>query len=138
MSGGIRAGKAPSRKRPAVAAERRVVPMQVGSATVYIEQFGDLIVVESEGAIRTVALPSSSEVFEKGGDILHECVRVIGERIEAMAEKARPKKVTVEFSISFEVRGKASVIPVFLTGETGGQTGLKVTAEWTRADAKEG
>jgi Trypsin-co-occurring domain 1 len=72
------------------------------------------------------------EAFQIGSDILRECVRVIGERIEMMAEKARPNKVVVEFSISFEVKGKASIVPIFLTGETGGKTGLKITAEWAR------
>lgn len=138
MNGSIRAGKEPSRKRSAALVERRLVPMQVGGATVYIEQFGATPVVETEGTIRPVAPPTSADVFERGSDILHECVRVIGERIEAMGQAVRPDKVSVEFSLSFEVKGKAAVIPVLLTGESSGQTGLKVTAEWTRKEAKGG
>ena len=41
-----------------------------------------------------------------------------------------PQEITVEFSLSFQVKGKASLIPMFVTGETGAQTGLKVTAKW--------
>jgi len=112
--------------------------MQVGGATVFIEQFGEPVVVEAEGQIRTVSPASPEEAFEAGRDILRECVNIIGAGIEAIAEKARPHKVAVEFSISFEVKGRASIIPVFLTGQAAGKTGLKVTAEWTRTDAKPG
>ncbi len=36
----------------------------------------------------------------------------------------------MEFSLTFDVKGKASVIPILVTGETGVQTGLKITAKW--------
>ena len=49
---------------------------------------------------------------------------------EALGAKARPDQMSVEFSLNFEVKGKAALIPVFVTGETGAQTGLKVTALW--------
>ena len=132
MSGSIRAG-AETGEKPAAAGERRFIPMQVGSATVYVEQIGEPVVVPSDGRIRTVSPPSPEEAFRTGGDILRECVHVIGERIESMAEHTRPQKIAVEFSLSFEVKGTASLIPVFLTGETAARSGLRVTAEWIRA-----
>jgi Trypsin-co-occurring domain 1 len=137
MSGPIRAGGATPHKPRIEMARRRLVPIQIGSATAYLEQFGEPAVVESEGRIRTVAPSSPGEAFETGGEILRECVRIIGERIEAMADRARPQRIAVEFSLSFEVKGKASIIPVFLTGETAGKTGLKITAEWTRTDTEQ-
>src|SRR4051794_6524915 len=105
---------------------RRLVPMQVGSATVYIEEVGDAALIEVDDQVRPVAPPSPQEAFEKAGEILRECVRVIGERVEALAAKARPDEITIEFSLCFEVKGKAALIPAFVTGETGVQTGLKV------------
>ncbi|HEX6426661.1 MAG TPA: CU044_2847 family protein [Niastella sp.] len=108
---------------------RRLVPMKVGRATVYVEEVRAPVTIESD-EIRQVSPPSPDEAFDKAGEILHECVRVLGDRIETMAAKAKPSEVTVEFSLNFEVKGKASIIPIFVTGESGLQTGLKVTAVW--------
>jgi hypothetical protein len=108
---------------------RRLLPMRVGGATVYVEVFGEPAVIEDD-TIHPVAPPSPQEAFENAGEILRECVRVIGERIEGLTAKARPSEITVEFSLNFEVKGKASLIPVFITGETGAKTGLKLTALW--------
>ena len=119
------------------ASPRRLVPMQIGSAIVYIEQVGESITVETDDRIRPVAPPNLQEAFEAAGGILHECVHVLGERIEALAEKAKPQQITVEFSLSFEVSGKASIIPIFVTGQAGSQTGLKVTAVWEHPQAQE-
>jgi Trypsin-co-occurring domain 1 len=138
MSGNVRAGGTAARRRSTGKSEQRLVPMRVGDATVYIEQFGEPAVVESEGHIRTVSPPTPEEAFQTGGDILRECVRVIGERIAVLAERTRPEKIVVEFSLSFAVKGKASLIPVLLTGESSANTGLKITAEWTRLEAKDG
>jgi hypothetical protein len=44
----------------------------------------------------------------------------------------------VEFSLTFEVKGKASIVPVFVTGESSVQSGLKVTALWKKPDTREG
>jgi hypothetical protein len=110
--------------------------MQVGHATVFVEQVGESAIIETDDTIRAVAVPSPSEVFENAGEILRECVRVIGERLEAIAVKARPDEVSVEFSLSFEVKGTTSVIPIFVTAEGGAQTGIKVTAVWKRNDKR--
>jgi hypothetical protein len=125
---GVRTAPAPNRVTP------RLVPMQVGSAIVYVEQVGEPAVVEPDDAIRPVAAPGPREAFENAGEILRECVRVIGDRVETIAEKTRPQEISIEFSLTFEVKGKASIIPVFVTAETGAQTGLKVVAVWKRSD----
>lgn len=133
MSEDIRLGNSKN-DLPIITPARRLIPMQIGNATVYVEEVGAPLVIESDD-IRPVAPPTPGEAFEKAGEILHECVRVLGERVEALAAKARPDVVTVEFSLSFEVKGKASLIPVFLTGETGLQTGLKVSAVWNKSES---
>jgi hypothetical protein len=136
MSDEIRMGNPPPRSSES-APIRRLVPMRVGNATVFVEEVGEPVLIEAGDQVRPVAPPSPQEAFENAGEILHECVRVIGERIEALAAKARPQQITVEFSLSFEVKGQASLIPIFVTGESSAQTGLKVTAVWKRQEDKE-
>ncbi len=109
---------------------RQLVPMRVGSATVFVEQVGDPAEIQTDDAIYPVSPPSPEDAFEKAGQILQECVRVVGERVEEIAGKARPREITVEFTLSFEAGGKAQLIPVLFTGETKAVTGLKVTAVW--------
>lgn len=121
--------------RPEGGSVRKLVPMQIGTATVYVEQVGEPPEIETDEDIYPVAPPGPREAFEQAGEILHECVRVVGERIEGLTEKAKPGQVTVEFTLSFEAKGKAQLIPVFFTGETKAQTGLKVTAVWGDAGA---
>ena len=116
---------------------RIMVPMQIGSATVYVVQTEGAGPAVEDDRIRPVGALSPSQAFESAGEILRECVRVIGERIENLSEKARPQQVTVEFSLTFEVKGKASIVPVFVTGESSVQSGLKVTALW-KNDTREG
>jgi hypothetical protein len=110
---------------------RFFVPMQVGKATVYVEQIGPVVEIETAAEVYPVA-PSLQQAFELGSDALRECVRVIGERLEQIEER-RPQEVTVEFTISFEVKGKASLIPVLLTGESTSKAGLTVKAVWRNA-----
>lgn len=117
---------------PTTAATRRLMPMRIGQATVYIEQVGVPAEVEQPDGIYTVA-PSPQEAFEKAGEVLQACVRIVGEQIDRL-EDWMPHEVTVEFSLSFEGTGRASIIPVFVTAETKATTGLKVTAKWQRND----
>jgi len=107
---------------------RRLVPMQVGKATVFVEDLGAAEIVEDEG-IRTVGAVEPTEAFERGGDALQECVRIVGEKVDGLAKTAKPREVTVEFSLSFEAKGKF-VIPVLMSAESGVSTGIKVTAVW--------
>lgn len=116
---------------------RRLIPMQVGKATVYIEQIGESAEVQTDDSIYPVAPPTPGEVFENAVEVLQECVRVVGAKLETLATKAMPQEVTVEFSLTFQARGKMTLVPVFVTGETGVETGLKVTALWRRPEEGE-
>jgi hypothetical protein len=129
----LESGPGPRPDAPA----RRFVPMQIGGATVFVQETGEPVWIEEDDQIRPVGPRSPTEAFESAGEILRECVRVIGDGLESLAAKVRPDQITVEFSLSFEVKGKASLVPVFVTGESGAQTGLKVTAVWKRGDGKE-
>ena len=115
---------------PISAPARQLIPMRIGSTAVYVEQVGEPAEVGVSDEIYPAAPPSPAEAFEKAGEALQECVRVVGEKVESLAEKAKPEQVTVEFTLSFEATGKAQLIPVLLTGETKATTGLKVTAVW--------
>ena len=115
--------------QPAAPSARRVVPLKIGDAVVYIEQAGVQPQIESSDAIRPVA-PTQQEAFEEASAIIDQCVSTIGHKIDSLAAAVKPQKVTVEFSISFEATGKAQIIPLLVTGETKVNTGLKVTATW--------
>jgi len=107
---------------------RRLVGMRFGDATLYVEAVGELQ-VDVTDEIYTVA-PSPAEAFRTAMDAIGETVRAVGDRLEELGGTMRPEELTVEFSISFDAKGKAAVIPIFVTGESGVQTGLKVTAKW--------
>jgi hypothetical protein len=115
--------------------QRGLVPMKVGSATVYVVQTGDVGIVNDD-EIYTVA-PNPREVFDSAVDVIRECVMKIGEGVEALAGKAMPRELTVEFSLTFEAKGKTAILPVFITAEHGVGAGLKISAVWKRADIKQ-
>lgn len=110
---------------------RQLVPMQVGSATVWVEQIGSATEIEVDDEVYA-ASPDTEEAFAKAVEVLRECVKSIGSELKQLEATLRPPEVTVEFSISLEAKGKAHIIPVLLTGETGVTTGLKVAATWRR------
>lgn len=118
------------------ASTRKLIPMQVGDATVYIQSAGEAAEIEPTDRIYAVALPSPKEAFENALTVVKECVGVMGARLEEMAENLRPQELSVEFSLDFEGTGKARVIPLLVTAETKGSTGLKITATWRRSEAK--
>jgi hypothetical protein len=60
---------------------RKLVPMQVGNATVYISSTEDILEVEATDQIYAVAL-NPKEAFDKALDMVKEIARVIGERVE--------------------------------------------------------
>jgi Trypsin-co-occurring domain 1 len=109
--------------------ERRLVPMQVGSAVVYIEAVGADLAVEEPEEFHAAGV-DPKQAFETASDALKECVHVVGERIEEMKDAIRPDEVGIEFTIAFEVGGKATIIPVLLTGAAKTQLGVKVAAKW--------
>src|SRR5262249_25520170 len=112
---------------------RDFVPMRVGSATVFVEAIGETELATPADEIYTVAPVSPQEAFRIASEFLQECVLLVGERVEGLTEN-RPSEVSIEFSLTFQVKGKASIIPVFVTSEAGAQTGLKVKAVWKIAD----
>lgn len=116
---------------------RTLVPMRIGSATVYVEQSGDAGVVSGDDEIYTVA-PNAREVFDWAVEAIRECVGKIGAGIETLAEKTLPQELTVEFSLTFEAKAKGAIIPIFVTAEHGVGTGLKISAVWKRGDVKPG
>lgn len=117
--------------------QRSLVQMKVGNATVYVVQTGAASTVISDEEIYTAA-PNPREVFDSAVDVIRECVVKIGEGIEALAEKAMPRELTVEFSLTFEAKGKTAILPVFVTAEHGVGAGLKISAVWKRGDIKPG
>jgi hypothetical protein len=109
-------------------AERRMVPLQIGKATVYVEQVGPEATVESEYV--PVAALNPAEAFDKASEAIRECVRIVGGRIEELKEGLKPQQVSVEFSLGFEASGKASWIPVLFQTEAKANAALKVSAVW--------
>lgn len=128
MSDEIKAGGVPAEPAHESTVGKKFIPMQVGKATVYVEKQGEAITEEDDG-IYPVA-PSPKQAFETAVEVLKECVRVVGERIEELAGKAMPKEVEIEFSLTFDAKAKGALIPIFVTAEHGLQTGLKVKAVW--------
>lgn len=136
MSDEIRAGGLSESPSESISS-RRLIPMQVGKATVYVEQVGEPAEMQADDRIYPVAPLTPQEVFENAVEALQECVRVVGTKIETLAQKAMPHEITVEFSLTFEAKGKMALVPIFVTGETGAGTGLKVTAVWKNLKAEE-
>lgn len=118
------------------ASTRKLIPMHVANATVHIESAVEAAEIDPTDAIYAVALPSPKEAFENGLEVVKECIGAIGARLDELAEKLGPQEVSVEFSLAFEGTGKARVIPLLVTAETKGATGLKMTAKWRRPEAK--
>jgi hypothetical protein len=118
---------------PGEVATRRLVPLQIGSATVFVEQDGAPVEVEVGDEIHPVALPSPKEAVEQAGAFLQELLGIFDERIKKLAASSRPREVGVEFSLGFEVKGKATLIPVLVSGESSAQAAIKVCARWDTA-----
>lgn len=111
----------------------RAVPLQLGDATVFIEQIGEGPAVEGSDAIYPVA-PDPRQAMEHALAFVHGCVNSVGERVAEIGGRGRPQEVTLEFTLAFDAKSRTSLIPVLVTGQAGVQTGLKVTAVW-RQDA---
>ncbi len=107
----------------------RLVVQQVGAATVYFRVGAGPLPVANEPEFRAVAAIDSN-VFDEAARVVSESVKVMGERIRGVAKALQPSKLEVEISFGFEVKGKATIVPVLLTGESTASAGLKVTATW--------
>jgi hypothetical protein len=114
---------------PAMATQRRLYPMKIGDATVYVEQTGPEPEVESN-EFYPVAAPDPAEAFQKASDAIRECVRIIGERVKHVAADAKPQEISVEFSLGFEAKGRASFIPILVQAEASATTAVAVKAVW--------
>jgi hypothetical protein len=113
--------------------------MRVGAATVYVEQISEPAVVYDEsGGIRPVGAPDVGEAFRRAGEAIQECVSTIGQRIETLAGKTKPREITVEFSLTFEAQGGIHLLPILVTAQSKVGTGLKVSAVWSLAEGAEG
>ncbi|MCA1565873.1 MAG: hypothetical protein LC803_09595 [Acidobacteria bacterium] len=134
MEDEIRPGGLSTKTSPESPTGRKLIPMQIGNAVVYVEHFGEAAPMEVGDDIYPVA-PNPKQVFETAVEVLKECVRVVGERVEQLAGKAMPKEVEVEFSLTFDAKAKGALIPIFVTAEHGLQTGLKVKAVWKQLAA---
>lgn len=107
----------------------RLVPMKVGNADVWIEAPDETITLQARPGFRAVGL-DPTEAFAKASDALRECVSVVGQRLDNLADTLAPDEVGVEFTITFDVEGKANIVPVLLTGKAKTSMGVKVTALW--------
>lgn len=114
-------------------ARRRLVPMKVGTATVFVEAVDDDTVLETD-EFHAVGALNPEQAFETASEALKECVSVVGQRIESMRDSMRPAEVGVEFTLTFDVEGKATIVPVLLTGKAKTAVGVKVTAKWQLGD----
>lgn len=118
------------RSEPGGEAQVRVLPVQIGGATVFIEQIGEGPSTDYDDELYPVGPPSPKEAFEKANEALKECVRVVGETLQRLGDQVKPQEVSLEFSLTFQAEGTARIIPVLVTGKTAASTGLKVTATW--------
>lgn len=135
MSDEIKVGGAAASAPETGSGQRSLVPMKIGSATVYVVQTGDVTIEAGDDDLYTVA-PNPREVFDQAVDVIRQFVVKIGDGVEALAEKTMPRELTVEFSLTFEAKAKGAVVPIFVTAEHGVGAGLKISAVWKRGDVK--
>jgi len=112
-----------------LAGTRRLQPMKIEGATVWIEQNGPGIVIDSGDEIYTVS-SDPKEAFTKAVEVVRGILGGITRGILELKESARPNELTIEFSLTFEVEGKAAIIPVLLTGSSTTSSGMKISAAW--------
>jgi hypothetical protein len=112
-------------------------PLQIGAATIFVEQVGASLSADYDDDLYPVGPPSPREAFEKANEALKECVRVVGETLDKIGDQVKPQEVSLEFSLSFQAEGTARIIPVLVTGKTAATTGLKITAKWQLGESQE-
>jgi hypothetical protein len=115
----------------APSAGRRLIPMKVGDATIYIEPMDEPAVIEpvDDDELRPVGV-DPRQAFETASEALRECVKVVGDRLGALGSAVAPDQIAMEFTLTFDVEGKATIIPVLLTGKAKSAMGIKVSAQW--------
>lgn len=112
-------------------AARRLVPMKVGSATVFIDQVGVVPSPLADDRIYAVGALDPTQAFERAGEALREILAWVEKRSHELGDR-RPDDLTVEFSLGFEVSGQASIIPIFVSSSGKFDGNLKITAVWHR------
>jgi hypothetical protein len=106
-----------------------VAVMRIGNAEVFIQPSAQPVEIPPEARPHTVS-PSPEKSFDQAVTVIQECVRVVGGKIRDVGETLTPEELTLEFTVTFEVSGKVTPIPILVTGETKANTGLKVIAKW--------
>jgi len=132
----VRAGAGSVERVAVISGEVRpeLVAQQIGEATIYFRVSGETLVVANERELRPVA-EVKSNVFDEAARIVGEGVKIIGQKVHALTETLQPSELEIELSFGFEVKGKATIVPVLLTGESTSNVGLKVTATWKQSEA---
>lgn len=112
-----------------------LIETSIGDAVAYFRVDRRLETRESEGIRPVASTLAALNPVESALKAARETVRLFADQLAEIAEALRPTETALEFSLTFEAKGKHSIVPVFLTGEASGQVGLKVSAKWT-AQAK--
>jgi hypothetical protein len=126
MGATIHAGGGPPSPSPT---GTELAVMRIGNAEVFIAPSETAVTIAPKATPHTVS-PSPEKSFDQAVTVIQECVRVVGGKIKEVGETLTPEELTLEFTVTFEVSGKVTPIPILVTGETKVNTGLKVTAKW--------
>jgi len=116
---------------------RRLAKLHIGDAVVYIEPVGGPVTVGNEDddeKLFAAGAQSYDDIKDNAFDsalvAVRESIRSMGKHLRDISTDLRPQETTVEFSLTFDVKGRATPIPLFITAESKLHTGLKVTATW--------
>jgi hypothetical protein len=130
----ISTGQGPADHALAAPESPELVETKVGDALVYFRVERRLDAVDTQG-IRAVAGPAiPKDALDAAAEVAREAVRLFAARLSAVGEALQPTETGIEFSLSFAATGKATIVPVILTGEATGQVALKVSAKWTKKE----
>lgn len=108
-----------------------LIETSIGNAVVYFRVDSSPRPVTVDTEVRAVAAVDAN-AFEAAAKVIREGVRVIGAQVHEIGEALLPSELTVELGFTFEAKGKAAIVPVFLTGETSGRLAFKVIAKWQK------
>src|SRR5215217_5136935 len=86
----------------APSAGRRLIPMKVGDATIYIEPMDEPAVIEQfdDDELRPVGV-DPRQAFETASEALRECVKVVGDRLSTIGSAIAPHTIGMEFTLTF-------------------------------------
>jgi hypothetical protein len=101
----------------------------IDGVTVFVEA-GMLGSIPDDESIHAVGLSQPRQALEDAIDFTKALMKSLGSRIAEIDAALSPDELNVELSFTFRATGKATVIPVLLTGETGAEAAIKVSATW--------